>query len=134
MAKNDVYLKEFVLSNIQRNIVNLYKKYIILTEDIQRDHDLFINKLKNEGVSEDLLKKIDYFDEDKYNHIRKRILDVGNEINRDLEKYFESIKVELDEQKLSESCDKRIKRALQGSKSGSVKAADGGYKVKGKII
>ena len=89
MSKEDLHLKEFVLFQLRRNVINLYKRYIILTEDLHKDHSIFLNKLSEEGVSENLLKKLDYFGDEKYTYIRKKILDIGNEVNRDLEKYFE---------------------------------------------
>ncbi len=49
MDDKDVNLKEFVLFQLQRNIINLYKRYITLTEDLHHEHTTFLNKLEKEG-------------------------------------------------------------------------------------
>ena len=41
---------------------------------------------------------MDYFDVDKYNYIRKKILDGGNEIVREFEKAFSLLDVDIKEE------------------------------------
>jgi hypothetical protein len=86
--------KEFILFHVRRNIVNLYKKEINLIEDLLQEHRTMLAKIKSK-TSEEFIKNIDFFTEDKYNYLRKRILDMGNECTRDLEKLFEQIEVNL---------------------------------------
>lgn len=131
---DEKHLKEFVLLQLQRSITNLYKKFIISAEDLKFEHEQFTKKLIQSGVSPELVKKLDYFDEDKYNHIRKNILDVGNEMNRDLENHFKMINLSLNETEIKNSADEKIKKALSHSKSASVKSTKTGFKVKGKLI
>ena len=85
-------IKSFVLFQMHRNIVNLYKKYIVITEDLRNEHLKFLHKLE-ETNPRDSLQKIEYFDDFKYNYIRKKILDAGNDVIRDLERNFEMIEV-----------------------------------------
>lgn len=134
MPEKDVHLSEFVLFQLQRNIVNLYKSYIILTEDLHHDHKVFIKKLENSGVSKELIKKLDYFDGDKYTYIRKRILDIGNEVNRDLEKYFDLLEIELNKSKLNDIQKTRLDNLIKLTKTTQITPHKGGLKVKGKII
>ena len=128
-------LNEFVLFQIQRNIVNIYKRYIVSTEDLRKDHLIFLKKLKEAGVSEELLNKLDYFDDEKYNYVRKKILDSGNEATRDLDKYFGLIDVSLNEEALENEKSLRLGELMRNSKhtrfSGNEK---GNLTVKGKII
>lgn len=128
------HLKEFVLSQLQRNIVNLYKSYIILSEELHREHKVFLKKLEDSNVSKELINKLDYFDDDKYTYIRKRVLDIGNEINRDLEKYFDLLIIDLNEEELEKSQQDRIKNLVHFGKSTQVTPYGKGLKVKGKII
>lgn len=44
-----------------------------------------LNKL-NSKVDQQTLKNVDYFDENKYNYLRKRVLDLGNETIREIDK------------------------------------------------
>lgn len=134
MDDKDVNLKEFVLFQLQRNIINLYKRYITLTEDLHHEHTTFLKKLEKEGVSKDLIKKLDYFDNERYTYMRKRILDIGNEVNRDLNKYFELINLNLDEQKLNETQQIRLGNLIKHSKNTRIVSENSKIKVKGKII
>lgn len=94
MDNNEDKLKSFVYFQIQRNIVSLYKRYINLIEDLQEDHISMLNKL-NSKIDQGTLKNVDYFDENKYNYIRKRILDNGNEAIREIEKNLEKLNFTL---------------------------------------
>ena len=94
MEINEEKLKDFVFFQIQRSIVLLYKRYINLLEDMQEDHVNMLNKL-NSKIDLQTLKNIDYFDENKYNYIRKKILDNGNETIREIEKSLEKLNFKL---------------------------------------
>ena len=66
--------------------------------------------------------------------MRKRILDIGNEVNRDLNKYFELINLNLDEQKLNETQQIRLGNLIKHSKNTRIVSENSKIKVKGKII
>ena len=83
-------LKDLLSFQIHRNIVNLYKRYLNLIEDLQEEHLNMLNKL-NSKIDQQTLKNVDYFDENKYNYIRKKILDLGNETAREIDKALEFI-------------------------------------------
>jgi hypothetical protein len=53
-----------------------------------------LEKLNNK-IDSNTLKNIDYFDDNRYNYLRKKILDIGNESIREIEKNFEFIKMEF---------------------------------------
>ena len=50
-----------------------------------------LNKL-NKKVDLETLKNVDYFDENKYNYIRKKVLDLGNETIREVSKNMDFFK------------------------------------------
>lgn len=81
----DPKIKEFILFQINRNIILLYKRYLNLLEDLQEEHVNMLNKL-NKKVDLETLKNVDYFDENKYNYLRKKTLDLGNETVREINK------------------------------------------------
>lgn len=87
-------VKEYVLFQVHKSLVNLYKRYLNLVEDIQEDHNSMMEKLENK-IDQNTLKNIDYFDDNKYNYLRKKILDIGNEAIREIEKNFDFIKMEF---------------------------------------
>jgi hypothetical protein len=53
-----------------------------------------IDKISSK-VDQNTLKNIDYFDDNRYNYLRKKILDIGNETIREIEKNFDFIKMEF---------------------------------------
>ena len=67
--KCDFHIKEYVLFHIHRDIVNFYKTYLNLTQDLQRDHYILLKKVE-ERTDADFAKNIDYFDYDNNNYIR----------------------------------------------------------------
>jgi len=91
---NNNKVKEYVLFQVHKTLVNLYKRYLNLIEDLQEEHKSMVDKITN-YTDQNTLKNIDYFDNNKYNYLRKKILDIGNESIREIEKNFEFIKMEF---------------------------------------
>lgn len=83
---NDVYRK---------NTKVLFKSFLILIEDLHRDHLINFKKLKNALPSEhhSLIEQADYFDQYKLQYLRKKILDMGNESIRDAENSLEKFTI-----------------------------------------
>ena len=98
MSKIDkAKVKEYIVFQFQRNIVNFYKNQLNIIEDLRQDHKQFIHKIST-ITSKEHIKNMDYFDVDKYNYIRKKVLDGGNEIVREFEKAFSHLEVDIKEQ------------------------------------
>ena len=79
----------------QRNTVSLFKGFLMMLEDLQKEHQIHFSKLKR-NLPEDytsLLDQADYFDEDKLQHLRKRTLDIGDETIRNLEGELENFTI-----------------------------------------
>jgi hypothetical protein len=91
---DDEKLKEYLKFQYSRNIIALYKKYFEIIDDLKQDHDLLLKKVA-EVSSDDFSKNIDYFNNDKYNYIRKKILDAGNDAIRNIDTSFKSINISL---------------------------------------
>ncbi|MDB4664741.1 hypothetical protein OAE97_00165 [Verrucomicrobia bacterium] len=87
-------VKEYIEFQISRSVVSLYKKYFELIEDLHQDHKKLLKKVENRTSSE-FTENIDYFDENKYNYIRKKILDSGNDAIRSIESSFKSIEIKI---------------------------------------
>ena len=94
MEKGNNEFKEYLLFQYRRIIINLYKRHIEIVEDVKMDHRIFLNKIKNR-IPEEELNDLDYFNDQKYNLIRKKILDSGNEVIRDFEKAIENLDISL---------------------------------------
>jgi len=67
-------LKEYILFQNKKKISNLYKSFLIIIEDL---------KAENHSISDD-----------KYQRIRKRVLDAGNDAIRQFEEEIDNIKID----------------------------------------
>jgi hypothetical protein len=83
-------LKEVILFQLRRNIVVFYKRYLSILEDVSNDHAIFKDRV-SDHVPKEFLNNVDYLTPNKYNYIRKKILDGGNEIFRELESSLEKV-------------------------------------------
>tara|TARA_Y100001938_G_C7840121_1_gene305723 strand:- start:138 stop:428 length:291 start_codon:yes stop_codon:yes gene_type:complete len=79
----------------QRNTVSLFKGFLIMLEDLQKEHQIQFNKLRKNLPKDTLpiLEQADYFDEEKLQHLRKRTLDIGNETIRNIEGELENFTI-----------------------------------------
>ena len=61
-----------------RNTKLLFKSFLVLIEDLQNDHSLHFAKLKKAlpDKYENVIDQANYFDEDKLQYLRKKILDM----------------------------------------------------------
>jgi hypothetical protein len=87
-------IKEYLRFQLNRNVISLYKKYFEMIDDIKQEHKLMLQKMEK-ASSKEFVENIDYFSEDKYNYIRKKILDSGNDAIRNIESSFKPIKISL---------------------------------------
>jgi len=117
-------VKEYILGVLRQQIRTFYKNNLKLLEDVSFEHREMLSKLHTK-ISPSEINKIDYFTEDRYNLYRKKILDMGNDIIRDLESNFEKVEVDLKPLTLNGLPVKKI--TVKGSMDGKVK-------VKGKLI
>ena len=78
-------LGDIVKFQISRNIINLYKSFLVMLEDLEYEHETHFNKLKSKLSAEiDVLDQADYLDAPKMEHLRKRVLDSGNHCIREI--------------------------------------------------
>jgi folate-dependent tRNA-U54 methylase TrmFO/GidA len=87
-------IREYILFQTNRNIVHFYKKYLHIIEDLSKDHDIMLLKVQQE-TSKEFADNINYLTAEKYHYIRKKVLDGGNEIYRELEKSLDKLSLTL---------------------------------------
>lgn len=86
-STEDFITKSEALFVSKKWTVALFKQVLIMLEDLKKTHDINFKKLYNSFPEDkNLISIADYFDEDQFTRIRKRILDYGNETVRNLEK------------------------------------------------
>ena len=75
MDNMDDKSKSFLVFHLRRKVVNLYKNYLFILEDLKKDgYDI---------------------PEEEYQRIRKRILDYGNDTIREIEENVENFDIKL---------------------------------------
>lgn len=75
MDNMDDKSKSFLVFQLRRKVVNLYKNYLFILEDLKKDgYDI---------------------PEEEYQRIRKRILDYGNDTIREIEENVENFDIKL---------------------------------------
>ena len=82
MNAEDIFKK-----SCQRNTVSLFKGFLVMLEDLHKEHQINFDKLRNnlpEGCVP-VVDQADYFSEEKLQHLRKITLDIGNETIRNIE-------------------------------------------------
>lgn len=67
----DIKLKEYIIFHNKRKVINLYKNFLIILEDLRED-----------GYN---------ISDEKYQRLRKRILDCGNDTIRQFEEELNNI-------------------------------------------
>lgn len=87
--------KDLANSIYSKNTKVLFKSFLILIEDLHRDHVINFGKLRKALPEEytSLVEQADYFDQYKLQYLRKKILDMGNESIRDAESSFENFTI-----------------------------------------
>lgn len=67
----DIKLKEYIIFHNKRKVINLYKNFLIILEDLRED-----------GYN---------ISDEKYQRLRKRVLDSGNDAIRQFEEELNNI-------------------------------------------
>ena len=93
MEAQDIFRKQ-----CERNTTSLFKGFLMMLEDLQKEHEINFNKLKKNLPKEYLpiISQADYFDDDKAMHLRKRTLDIGNEAIRNIEGGMENFTIDYE--------------------------------------
>ncbi len=89
--------QDFLNDRSHHHIRFLFKSYLMLLEDLKKEHDIRYKKLYEllPEDQHDLIKMADYFDEEYYNQYRKKVLDIGNSVLRDYNSELENLIVEF---------------------------------------
>lgn len=79
--------KELIRFQVNRNVKNLFKRYLEIIERVADQHDIAMGKLVDVLPVEykPLVKLADHFDEEVEQLIRKEILSAGNDAIRAIE-------------------------------------------------
>lgn len=86
--------KDFLSNKVNGGTKSLFKNFLVLVEDLHSEHSIAFRKLKKHlPEHSNLIDQADYFDEDKMQYLRKKILDIGNESMRETSSDFEKFTI-----------------------------------------
>lgn len=85
--------KEILAFQLQRNVSMLCKNFLIILEDLQEEYDRYF--LENTKGIKLIAPPEEFLSDKHFDHLRKRILDRGGEITRDLLQELDKYEVNL---------------------------------------
>lgn len=75
---------DLLSSIIDQRIKSLFKSFLSEIEDIKFNHQKMIEKIQSK-TDETFVSNVDYFTEAKFENIRKKVLDQGNDCIREID-------------------------------------------------
>lgn len=99
-----------------KEITLLYKTFLEVIEDIEKDNKIMLDKIATK-TSPEFAQDINYFTPEKYERLRKRILDSGNECSRRLIQFLDFFEFIINKDKVAEAAKQRhvIKKFITSS-------------------
>lgn len=92
---------------LQKEITSLYKTFLEILEDIKKDHETMMEKVALSSGGE-FSNNINYFTSSKYEQLRKRVLDNGNDHLRSLSSFIDYFDFIINKEKVEEAAKKRV--------------------------
>ena len=90
-----------------KEITKLYKTLLEIVEDLQKDHEIMLEKVANKNDLE-FANNVNYFTKAKYEQLRKRILDTGNECDRNIANFLSFFDSTINVQKVNEAVQQKV--------------------------
>ena len=106
---------------VQRNITKLFKSLLDVADDIKQSNSVMLSKVQRE-TSPKYVQDVNYLTPAAMDHIRKKVLDLGNESIREISSVLECFNLEVDENKLEQ-----LLKTKNNKKSRSIFVQGGGY-------
>ena len=87
-------LNTFVVSQVERIVINLYKLQLEVIADLNQLHLAALYQAQGK-VDEKTLDALNYFTPVKMGQLRKKTLDNGNDAVREIKQIFEKVQVDF---------------------------------------
>ncbi len=106
---------------VQRNITKLFKSLLDVADDMKHQNSIMLSKVARE-TSLEFVQQVNYLTPEAMDHIRKKVLDLGNESIREISSILECFDLKVDENKLE-----NLLKNKQNRKTKSVHIHGKGY-------
>lgn len=90
---------DLITVQTHKEITRLYKTFLELVEDIKNNHNIMLKKVADKN-GETYAKDINYFTNEYYEQLRKRVLDNGNDCNRQLLAFLDFFEFIINKEKV----------------------------------
>ena len=91
---------------VNKEITKLYKSFLETIEDLKQENRTMVNKVAKHCAPE-FAEDINYFNNEKHNQLRKRILDNANDTIRNVSSYVDLFDSTLNENKLQVAAEQK---------------------------
>ena len=105
---------------VQRNITKLFKSLLDVVDDMKQQNSIMLSKVSRETDLK-YVQDINYLTPEMMDHIRKKVLDLGNESIREIGSILECFELKVDENKLE-----TLLKSKNNKKSKSIRIYHGG--------
>lgn len=98
IRNKDMDAQKIFRKHCERNTTTLFKGFLMMLEDLQKEHEINFSKLRKNLPVEyaAVIEQADYFDDEKVQHLRKRTLDIGNEAIRGMQGGLENFTIDFE--------------------------------------
>lgn len=90
--------EELLYSLVDERIKNLFKKFLSDLEEISLENRIMLKKVEQK-TSEEFAANINYLSEEKFQRLRKRILDNGNDCSREIDRLISCFDWQFNQEK-----------------------------------
>lgn len=97
---------DLITIQTHKEVAKLYKQFLELIEDVKNNHKIMLAKT-GDKLDPDYLKNINYFTEEYYEQLRKRVLDHGNDCARQLSGFLDYFDFTVNQEKLAQAASQR---------------------------
>jgi hypothetical protein len=93
----EVEAVQFLRDHYGRHTTTLFKDFLRLLADLQQEHSIHFEKLKANLPEEyeAIIDQANYFDSEKMQYLRKKVLDMGNDSIRNADSGMNSFRIEF---------------------------------------
>ncbi len=97
---------QLISLQVNKEISSLFKAFLEILEDLQFENNTMIAKL-SKVCDEETVNYINYFTPEKYEQLRKRVLDSGNSCSRKMLSFIDYYDFNINKEKLNEAINQR---------------------------
>ena len=97
---------DIIAIQTHKEITRLYKIFLEIVEDIRNENQIMTDKI-SKVCDPELVNHVNYFTQEKYDQVRKRVLDHGNDTARQLLNFLDYFDFAINKEKVRAAADQR---------------------------